>query len=317
MKNCVYRFLNKNNEVIYIGKAKDLDRRLYSHNHLPKECYSERVDIEYVEFNSESEMDIAERYYIPKYKPKYNTVWVNNEMNINISEFEDKKWTSLWNRSKNNVVNRHIDKESVNKLFDKLDRIKNDIDVLRSLDKGNKLLDIIKDKRNEEEVVADEIFNIFRESYPNKEKWVIEEFIKNRVFAEDELIHNGIEEIKCRFLDVCRESIISNGYYKEEEFDRIDEQFCVSGLNNNNWKKLLPGRDNGEYSMVKYIIDEDVKNQIVDSIISDIQHNLECEFGQPTKEVIFIEGNHHPYKSFYTDYPFMKTNKPFVVYKFR
>ena len=28
MKNCVYRFVNENNEIIYIGKAKDLRNRI-------------------------------------------------------------------------------------------------------------------------------------------------------------------------------------------------------------------------------------------------------------------------------------------------
>ena len=42
MKNCVYRFLNKDNEIIYIGKTKDLDNRIKTHEHLPKECYLER-----------------------------------------------------------------------------------------------------------------------------------------------------------------------------------------------------------------------------------------------------------------------------------
>ena len=28
MKNCVYRFLNKDNEIIYVGKAKNLKNRL-------------------------------------------------------------------------------------------------------------------------------------------------------------------------------------------------------------------------------------------------------------------------------------------------
>ena len=39
MKNCIYRFLNKNKEVIYVGKAKDLNKRLSTHKHLDIECY--------------------------------------------------------------------------------------------------------------------------------------------------------------------------------------------------------------------------------------------------------------------------------------
>lgn len=92
MKNCVYRFLNKNNEIIYIGKAKDLKNRLNGHTHLPQVCYDERVAIEFISFDTEYEMDLAERYYIPKYKPKYNTVWSDRVINLSIEEFDNKKW---------------------------------------------------------------------------------------------------------------------------------------------------------------------------------------------------------------------------------
>ena len=41
LKNCVYRFLDKNNNIIYVGKAKNLKSRLNSHNHLSEKCYDE------------------------------------------------------------------------------------------------------------------------------------------------------------------------------------------------------------------------------------------------------------------------------------
>ena len=72
MKNCVYRFLNKNNEVIYIGKATDLNQRMKNHNHLPEECYKERIRVEYIKFKTEDDMNLAERYFILKCNPKYN-----------------------------------------------------------------------------------------------------------------------------------------------------------------------------------------------------------------------------------------------------
>ncbi|MGL5330089.1 MAG: nucleotide excision repair endonuclease, partial [Peptostreptococcaceae bacterium] len=95
LENCVYRFLDKNNKVIYVGKAKNLQHRLYSHTHLPKQCYEERKRIEFTIFDTEDDMDFAERYYIPKFKPKYNTVMVDKKMNIIISEFDNKTWIDL------------------------------------------------------------------------------------------------------------------------------------------------------------------------------------------------------------------------------
>lgn len=39
MENCIYRFLDINKKLLYIGKAKNLEERLSNHNHLPIECY--------------------------------------------------------------------------------------------------------------------------------------------------------------------------------------------------------------------------------------------------------------------------------------
>ena len=92
MKNCVYRFLNKNNEIIYIGKARDLRSRINNHNHLPKECYDETISIEYTECATEDDSLLLERYLIAKVKPKYNTVFRYNNISVNIEEFEYKIW---------------------------------------------------------------------------------------------------------------------------------------------------------------------------------------------------------------------------------
>lgn len=90
--NCIYRFINYSNEIIYIGKAKDLKKRLKNHKHLSDECYSEIWKIEYCEFNSEYDMDFAERYFIPKVSPKYNTVLSNRSLGVCINELDEKIW---------------------------------------------------------------------------------------------------------------------------------------------------------------------------------------------------------------------------------
>ena len=74
----VYRFLNSDDKIIYIGKAKDLKSRFSSHNHLPKECYIERIKIQYVKLSNSDEASIYERYLINKISPKYNTQYNNN-----------------------------------------------------------------------------------------------------------------------------------------------------------------------------------------------------------------------------------------------
>lgn len=90
LKNCVYRFIGRDNNLIYIGKAKNLKTRLNNHNHLKGECYNELAYIEYISFDSEHEMDFAERYYIQKFNPKYNTVLSDKPISFNCKELDEK-----------------------------------------------------------------------------------------------------------------------------------------------------------------------------------------------------------------------------------
>lgn len=94
--NYVYRFLNKNEEVIYVGKTEtDLRKRISGHftrGHLPKECYEETSKIQFLASVSSTMMDIKEIYYINLYKPKYNTNYRSDENHIIIRDFQQDKW---------------------------------------------------------------------------------------------------------------------------------------------------------------------------------------------------------------------------------
>lgn len=74
----LYRFLNENNEIIYVGKSKDVRKRLLFHfgtsGHLPEDCYNEVAKIEILNLNTKTEMNIKELYYISKFNPKYNSL---------------------------------------------------------------------------------------------------------------------------------------------------------------------------------------------------------------------------------------------------
>ena len=72
----VYRYLNLNGEVIYVGKTDNLKRRFNEHKSedMYKECYK----VEYIELDNPADIEIYETYYINKYKPKYNSSKVYN-----------------------------------------------------------------------------------------------------------------------------------------------------------------------------------------------------------------------------------------------
>lgn len=97
MNYFLYRFI-KDNEIIYIGKTKDLYQRLKIHfsgnGHLNHECYYDTDRIEYARLKTNTEMDILEIYYINKYSPKYNDASNYKEKNIPI-DIKDIEWKNF------------------------------------------------------------------------------------------------------------------------------------------------------------------------------------------------------------------------------
>jgi excinuclease ABC subunit C len=68
----VYFFLDNKNNIIYIGKAKNLKQRLLQHLNQSKDILKNTYKIEYKVLNSELEALITEAILIYKYKPFYN-----------------------------------------------------------------------------------------------------------------------------------------------------------------------------------------------------------------------------------------------------
>lgn len=126
LTNCIYRFLNDNDEIIYIGKAKNLKNRFQEHNHLPKECYEECKKIEYTIFRTEDDMDLAERYYIPKIKPKYNDMMKDRDITLSIVTFDSVIWHTfekyydmkqLYSTLYNHVFNKEHKGKTMEQIF--------------------------------------------------------------------------------------------------------------------------------------------------------------------------------------------------------
>ncbi len=93
---CVYRFLDKNNKILYVGKTTNLKKRLELHyitNYLPKEIYQKIKKIEYAEVKDKMTMDLLESDLISKYKPKNNIRLKDDEISIVYYSVIDKlKW---------------------------------------------------------------------------------------------------------------------------------------------------------------------------------------------------------------------------------
>ena len=74
----VYQFLNKENKIIYIGKAKNLKKRVSSYfsgtisSRKTKNLVKNIAEIKHVVVNSESDALLLENTFIKKFQPKYN-----------------------------------------------------------------------------------------------------------------------------------------------------------------------------------------------------------------------------------------------------
>ena len=96
-KSYVYRFIDGNKKVIYVGKTNNLDKRYVQHfsknGHLSKDCYNSVWKIEYIKVDSEINALLLETYYINKYRPKYNklnkTYKATSLKDVNLKEIKD------------------------------------------------------------------------------------------------------------------------------------------------------------------------------------------------------------------------------------
>ena len=76
----IYQYLNAEGTIIYVGKAKNLKRRVFSYfskEHQPgktRVLVSKIADIRYIVVNSEEDALLLENNLIKKYKPRYNVL---------------------------------------------------------------------------------------------------------------------------------------------------------------------------------------------------------------------------------------------------
>ena len=75
-----YRFLDNESRTIYVGKSKNIHRRLFSqhfkksgYGHLPKDCYKSTCKIEIIKCKDHAQTVALEQFLIDKYLPKFNT----------------------------------------------------------------------------------------------------------------------------------------------------------------------------------------------------------------------------------------------------
>ena len=90
-----YRFVDANENIIYVGyTGQSMAKRIGQHfekGQLPKKCYKSIAKIEYIKWDTKSDAQVMEVYYINKYHPRYNRLENQNDR-LNIQMNEEKEW---------------------------------------------------------------------------------------------------------------------------------------------------------------------------------------------------------------------------------
>lgn len=97
VKNCVYRFLDADGNILYVGSTEQLlSHRLSSHNcgHLCDCCKNSTVKVEYIVLPTLMDIRVAEIYFINKYQPPYNTQHKYEDgISYKIDQLDKMNWT--------------------------------------------------------------------------------------------------------------------------------------------------------------------------------------------------------------------------------
>ena len=119
-----YRFLDTLENIIYVGSAKNIDRRLRSHfngkqGHLGKEVYNQVARVEICKCEDYPSALALEQFLINKYKPRYNSKDKAHNINSKVVANPDayksmEKWEVYYKL-------RNLDKEKID-LTKKQDR---------------------------------------------------------------------------------------------------------------------------------------------------------------------------------------------------
>lgn len=283
MKNCVYRFINDKEEIIYIGKAKDLKNRLKTHTHLPKECYEERNSIEYIEFNTEDDIDLAERYFITKLKPKYNTLLKDKDVTINIEKLDLCTWKKLSNVNNINYLKALRLNNEINILNKKIEEINLKIVTFSELYNEDIDSEIIKTKIDTLEKEKGKLENrlhtfklsllkenIGVKNFNKLSNTQIELYLKYNTFNDEDTIYFIWEKVKKDIKKDCIKEIDKNGFFSYTKLiENIDNVFVYNKyIKNSHWIELLTMKPNnlGKQTTIHLYM-----NKMLENIINELE----------------------------------------------
>ena len=285
-----YQFKNKDGIIIYVGKAKNLKRRLSSYFNRVQTgktlmLVNDIKDFEYIVTSTELESLILEITLIKKYNPKYN-ILLKDDKSYPYIEFTKDKYPTLkvvrnLNRKKNknhlfgpypnvNAARKTVD--IINRIYPlrKCDKLKKELCLYYHIGEclGYCKLDISKEKVN---TMCDEIISFLK----GNSTIIKDKIIKKMNQASEELNYERALEYKNMLNDIdvtlSHQKISLNSkynldifnIYRHNNYASIEVFFIRDGVLFGKHEDVLSVVDETEEILTEYIIKFYEKNNIM------------------------------------------------------
>ncbi len=285
-----YQFKNKDGIIIYVGKAKNLKRRVSSYfNHVQTGktlmLVNDIVDLEYIVTSSELESLILEITLIKKYDPKYN-ILLKDDKSYPYIEFTRDKYPTLkvvrnLNRKKNknhlfgpypNVTAARKTVDIINRIYPlrKCDNLKKDLCLYYHI---GECLGYCKLNINKSEIdsMCDEIISFLKGNSDIVKKKINEKMLK----ASEEMNYERALEYKQMLEDIditlSHQKIILNkkynfdvfNLYRHNNYASIEVFFVRDGVLFGKHEDIITVVDENEEVLTEYIIKFYEKNNVL------------------------------------------------------
>ena len=296
-----YLHKDKNGNVIYVGKAKNLKRRVSSyfnkiHTGKTKALVDNISDFEYIVTNSEMESFILEINLIKKYSPKYN-ILLKDDRTYPYIELTNEKYprvkiirTKKRGKTKSklfgpfpNVTSARKTVDLINRMYPlrKCNTLKKDLCLYYHI---NECLGYCKYDISEEKIssMVKEITEVLNGNYKEITKKLEEEMLKeseNLNYEKALELKRMIEDIK---ITISKQIVVSNlkynfdvfGYYVKDNYLSIETLFIREGIIIGRVHKIFDITDEINDVYLRYITNFYEKYELPKEIIIQDENDI-------------------------------------------
>ena len=287
----VYKFLDKNERVIYIGKAKNLKKRVKSYfstrqvDQKTRSLVSNISNISVVLVDTESDALLLENNLIKKFKPKYN---------ILLKDGKSYPWICI---KKERFPRIFLTRKVIHDGSEYFGPYTNIKTILTLLDLINNIYPIRKSNYNvSEKIINDNKIKLSLRVLEKNSHFIILGFEKDNHNSKNLISENTYNSIIYSVKNILKGKFSKSKMYLKEQMIRFS--------NNQEYEKALECKDKlkalENYQSKSMIVSSKIKNLDIFSIISDDSYAF-INFTQVSNGFIISSFNTHVKKSNVTD----------------